>query len=108
MVVPEFRDFCSAELRLQQERYRTRADRFRAEATEAFAQWRLGVLPPRYAPRRELELFRSGIAEIASLRLRIAYMPLFQGLERIQARIKILETVYSREDPYAPPPRRQC
>lgn len=106
MVVPEFHDFAAAELRLQQQRYRTRAEQFRAAAAETHADWRLGIVGVRHDHWREQAVFRESIAEIVRMRLQIMYMPLFQGLERIQARIKILETVYSREDHYAPKPRQ--
>lgn len=76
-------------------------EKFRLEVAEALTNWRLGCVPPRYAPKRELEIFKSGIAEIAGLRLRIAYMPLFQGIERIAARFGVIADL--RADPYAPP-----
>lgn len=70
-------------------------------AAEAHADWHLGCIPSRPDWSIERELFRSGIAEILSLRLRVAYMPLLQGLQRIENRVDIL--VNMREDPYAPP-----
>lgn len=42
----------------------------------------------------------SGISEILSLRLRVAYMPLLQGLQRIENRVNILTEI--RAEPYAP------
>lgn len=71
-------------------------------AAEARTDWHLGCVPPRPDWSVERELFRSGIAEILSLRLRVAYMPLLQSLQRIEDRVNILATI--REDPYAPPP----
>lgn len=70
-------------------------------ADEALRDWRIGCIPSRPDWSIEHELFRSGIAEILSLRLRIAYMPLLQGLQRIEDRVNILATI--REEPYAPP-----
>jgi hypothetical protein len=75
---------------------------FRQHTTETVTDWRLGCIPPR-PDGHQTELFRSAIAEIIGLRLRIAYMPLFQGLARIEARVAILTSI--REDPYAPPRR---
>lgn len=82
---------------------RTAKSDFLKLAREAKVDWHLGCIPPRPDWSIENELFRSGIAEILSLRLRIAYMPLLQGLQRIEDRVAILTTI--REDPYAPPPR---
>lgn len=80
---------------------RTR-DQFRLEVAAALTDWRLGCIPPRPGYSAERELFRAGVAEILALRLRVAYMPLFQGLQRIEDRVDIL--VNLRADPYAPPP----
>lgn len=74
---------------------------FRKLAAEALQDWRIGCIPSRPDWSVEHELFRSEIAEILSLRLRIAYIPLLQGLQRIENRVNILTTI--REDPYAPP-----
>lgn len=79
----------------------TAGNAFRALATEARTDWHRGCIPSRPDCSIERELFRAGIAEILSLRLRIAYMPLLQGLQRIENRVDIL--VNMREDPYAPP-----
>lgn len=78
---------------------------FRKLAEEARADWHLDCIPSRPDCSIERELFRSGLAEIISLRLRVAYMPLLQGLQRIEARVNILATI--REDPYAPPNSRR-
>lgn len=78
-------------------------DRYRQVVAETLTGWRLGCIPPRPRLGPEVELFRSAIAEILALRLRLAYMPLFQGLARIEARVSILCDI--REDPYAPPAR---
>lgn len=75
---------------------------FRKLATEVRNDWRLYCIPSRPDTGPEQQLFRAGLVEIISLRLRIAYMPLLQGLQRIENRIAILTTI--REDPYAPPP----
>lgn len=81
----------------------TARDQFRLEVAQALTDWRLDCIPPRSNWDVERELFRAGIAEILALRLRVAYIPLLQGLQRIEARVNIL--VNLREDPYAPPPR---
>lgn len=81
----------------------TTGNEFRKIAAEARNTWHLGCIPSRPDCSIGRELFRSGIAEILSLRLRIAYMPLLQELQRIEDRVNILATL--REDPYAPPPR---
>lgn len=78
---------------------------FRALADEARRDWRLGCISPRANWSVEAELFRSGIAEILSLRLRVAYMPLLQGLQHIEDRVNIFTTI--REDPYAPPKHKR-
>lgn len=73
---------------------------FRALANEARTDWHRGCIPSRPDYSIDRELFRSGIAEILSLRLRIAYTPLLQGLQRIEDRVAILTTI--RAEPYAP------
>jgi hypothetical protein len=85
---------------LQRERYSTRAARFRIAAAEAHATWRIGCIPPRWGDSTVF-IFREGIADIARLRLWIAYMPLLRGLERIEKRVAILANL--KEDAYAPP-----
>ena len=80
----------------------TARERFRHEVAEALTNWRLGVIPPR-PNGAEAMIFRECMADIIKFRLRIAYMPLFQTLERIQHRVGVLANL--REDPYAPPPR---
>lgn len=90
-------DFMKRELGLQRERYNTRADRFRAAAVEAHTDWRLHCLPMRWN-EAAVTIFREGIADILKLRLRIAYMPLFQGLERIERRCGILADL--RREPW--------
>lgn len=86
---------------LQRERYTTRAARFRAAAAEAHATWRIGCIPPRWGDSTVF-IFREGIADLARLRLWVAYMPLFQGLERIEKRYAVLASL--RDDHYAPLP----
>lgn len=79
-------------------------DAFRLQVAEALTDWRIGCILPRgFGPEREL--YRAGLSEIIALRLRIAYVPLFQGLQRIENRVAILAAI--REDPYAPPPKRR-
>lgn len=77
-------------------------DQFRKDAAEALTDWRLGCIPPRPDSSFERAIFIAGLAEILRLRFQIAYMPLLQGLQRIEDRVNILATI--REDPYAPPP----
>lgn len=78
----------------------TAGSEFRKLAEEARTDWHRGCIPLRPDWSVERELFRSGIAEILSLRLRVAYMPLLQGLQRIENRANILTTI--RAEPYAP------
>ncbi len=99
-VIIAFRNFMERELGLQRERYSTRAERFRAAAAETHADWRLNCMPPRWTDSAVM-IFREGIADIIKLRLRIAYMPLFQGLERIERRCGILADL--RREPWASP-----
>ncbi len=91
--------FLEAELAQKQEQYRTRAERFRAAAFEAHQDWRLGCIPPRLGDAAAM-IFREGISDIIRLRLRIAYMPLFQGLERIEKRCGVLADL--PREPWAP------
>ncbi len=102
-VIIAFRNFMERELGLQRERYSTRAERFRAAAVETHADWRLHCTPPRWTDSA-IMIFREGMADIIKLRLRIAYMPLFQGLERIQHRCGILADL--RREPWASPTHR--
>lgn len=78
----------------------TARDEFRKAVANTLTQWRHDCIPPRANWSVEAELFRSAIREILSLRLPVAYMPLLQGLQRIEDRVNILTTI--REDPYAP------
>lgn len=80
-------------------------DKFRSAVAETLTGWRLGCIPPRPGTGPETEIARAAIAEILALRLQIAYIPLFQGLARIEARVKVICDL--REDPYAPPPKQQ-
>lgn len=77
-------------------------DSFRKDAAESLTDWRLGCIPPRPDSSFERAIFIAGLAEILKLRLQIVYMPLLQGLQRIEDRVAILTAI--REDPYAPPP----
>lgn len=97
-VLIALQNFIECELKLQQERYRTRADRFRAAAVEAHADWRLHCLPLRWNDAAVM-IFREGMADLIRLRLWIAYMPLLQGLERIEKRCGILADL--RREPWA-------
>ena len=82
----------------------TARDKFRLEVAEALTNWRLGIIPPR-PTGAEVAIFRECMLDIIRYRLRIAYMPIFQTLERIQHRVGILANL--REDPYAPPPKNE-
>ena len=77
----------------------TTRDRFRADAAEALRDWRLGIIPGR-PDGAAAAIFHEGIADLVRLRLVIAYMPLFQGLERIAARVGVLADL--REDHFVP------
>ncbi len=81
----------------------TPREQFRADVAECLTDWRLGVIPPR-SSGVELALTRDAIREVIRLRLWIAYMPLLQGLARIENRVGILCDL--RADPYAPPLKR--
>lgn len=78
-------------------------DKFRETAAEALTDWRLGCIPPQPDSSFERAIFIAGLAEILRLRFQIAYLPLLQGLQRIEDRVNILTTI--RAEPYAPPPR---
>lgn len=80
-------------------------DNFRRHVAETLTQWRLGNIPPRPNRSVEQELFRSAIAEILALRLRIAYTSLLTGLTRIENRVAILADL--REDHYVPRPKKR-
>jgi hypothetical protein len=76
----------------------TARDRFRAEVVEALADWRIGCIPGRPDGAAAV-IYHEGIADLARLRLMVAYMPLFQGLERIAARVGVLADL--RREPWA-------
>jgi len=78
----------------------TARDKFRKVVAEVLTDWRLGIIPPRFNQGAECELYKAGVAEIIELRLCAAYVPLFQGLERIKARVGILADL--REDHFVP------
>jgi hypothetical protein len=75
----------------------TARERFRADTAQALHDWHMFVIPPRPNPH----VVQDAIREIIRLRMWIAYMPLLQGLERIEKRVQVLCDI--REDPYAPP-----
>lgn len=102
-VIVALRDFIDREMELQREHYGTRAERFRAAAVEAHADWRLHCIPLRWNGAAVM-IFREGVADIIRLRLRIAYMPLFEGLERIEKRAGVLADL--RREPWASPTHR--
>lgn len=80
-------------------------DAFRLQVAEALTSWRLDCIPPRPDPSFERTVFLAGLGEIIALRLRAAYAPLFQGLQRIENQLALLSAM--REDPYAPPPKKK-
>lgn len=98
-VLTALREFIERELAMQRERLQTRAERFRAAATETHATWRDGLEGVKYDCWRERAVFMEGVKDIIRMRLRIAYMPLFQGLERIERRCGILADL--RREPWA-------
>jgi hypothetical protein len=83
----------------------TARDRYRQAVAETLTGWRLGVIPPRAGCGPELAILHAGLSEIIALRLTLAYMPLLQGLARIEARVGILCDI--KADPYAPPLKRE-
>ncbi len=83
---------------------RTAKSDFLKLAAEARADWLIGCVPPRPGSGFERAVFIAGLGEILALRLQAAYMPLLQGLQRIEDRVNVLATI--REDPYAPPPKK--
>ena len=70
-------------------KFMTARDRFRAETVEALTNWRLGTIPGR-PDGAATAIFHECIADLVRLRLRIAYMPLFEALERIERRVGVL------------------
>lgn len=82
----------------------TARDEYRKLAAESLSDWHLGCIQPRPDSSFERAIFIAEVAERLRLRLTIAYMPLLQGLQRIEDRVNILATL--REDPYAPPNNR--
>lgn len=99
-VLTALRDFMEAELTQTRSRYRTRAERFRAAAADTHRDWRLNCMPPRWGDLAVM-LLREGVADIVRLRLQLAYMPLFEGLERIEKRAGVLASL--RREPWAHP-----
>ncbi len=73
-------------------------EKFRAETVEVLTDWRLGCIPGR-PNGAAAAIYHEGIADLARLRLTIAYMPLFQGLERIAARVGVLADL--KREPWA-------
>lgn len=81
----------------------TARDKYREHVAAALTDWHMFTIPPRPDPVHTA-LMQDAIREIIRLRLWLAYMPLLQGLERIEARVQVLRDI--REDHYAPPPRK--
>jgi hypothetical protein len=78
----------------------TAREQFRQEVAEALTDWRLGCIPPR-SNGSIAAIYYEGVSDIIRLRLRLAYMPLFQALERIERRVGILADL--KREPWAPP-----
>lgn len=78
----------------------TARDKFREHVAEALTNWRLGCKLHYGDWGPERAVICAGIGEIAILRLAVAYVPLLQGLARIEARVGILADLKS--EPYAP------
>lgn len=81
----------------------TARDKYREHVAAALTDWHLFTVPNR-PTGIETALAQDAIREIIRLRLWLAYMPLLQGLARIEARVQVLCNI--REDHYAPPPRK--
>lgn len=75
---------------------------FRKLAGKARAKWHSECIPSRPDFSFERAIFIAAFADILALRLRLAYIPLLQGLQQIENRVAIIASI--REDPYAPPP----
>ncbi len=69
----------------------TPRDKFARDFAETLTGWRLGILPPRIGSGPELEILRSGIAEILELRLVALCLPLFETMRRMEEQISELE-----------------
>lgn len=78
----------------------TAREKFRHEVAEALTNWRLGCIQPR-SSGAEVAIFREAMYDIIRFRMRIAYMPLLQELERIERRVGVLADL--KRDPWAPP-----
>lgn len=81
----------------------TSRDKYRQAVTETLTGWRLGIIPPRPNWSREQHIVHLALTEIVALRLQDAYLPIFQTLARIEARVGVICDL--REDPYAPKER---
>ena len=78
----------------------TPREQFRKDVADTLTDWRLGCIPPR--PNNAAGyIFRECISDLIRFRLRIAYMPLFQGLERIERRFGIIADL--KREPWASP-----
>lgn len=102
-MIEDFYEEAQIELQARRVLLRSQAARFRAAAAETHTTWRLGLATVRRSNHPEVELFRSGVAEILTLRLIAAHNPIFKTLQRIENQLAILADL--REDMYAPPSR---
>ncbi len=69
----------------------TAREKFRADVAEALTGWRLGTILPRAGTGPEVEILRSGIAEILELRLVALCLPLFETMRQIEKRLECLK-----------------
>lgn len=86
-------------------RLRAPAVVFRAAVAETLTDWRLGRANQPVDFSGAEEIFRAGVAELLEIRLRLACLPLFNGLRRLERRFAVLADL--RDDPYAPDPGRR-
>lgn len=78
----------------------TARDQWRQHVAQALTDWRLFAIGPRPNINYEQEMIRSAIAEILSLRLQVAYAPIFGTLQKIEGKIGVLADL--RAEPWAP------
>lgn len=74
-------------------------ERWRAIVAEACTDLRLHCIGHRARIQYEEALIRAAIAEVLSLRLRIAYTPLLSGLATIERKVSVLADM--RAEPWA-------
>lgn len=107
MINPEFQHFAEVELTLQQEKYRTRSERYRAAAAETHARWRLQWTPRNGQPlpvdwSAVPHLLGAGLGDIARLELTKAFLPMLHTLGRIERDIEQIALYSKNSDPFKP------